>query len=132
MIRYSKRHSWNGCQLPLGYEDDYKAPHLSAVLSLVSTSVECECFFLPTCYKSTQGASVISSLADCWDVNALSKGDSSCHGCQAARPAAYQTAGYSVTGDTLNQLLKRNCCQPRTTADSRSSDRLKRGQLHSR
>lgn len=89
-------------------------------------------FFLPTCYKSTQGASVISSLADCWDVNALSKGDSSCHGCQTARPAAYQTAGYSVTGDMLNQLLKRNCFQPRTEADSRSSDRLKHGQLHSR
>lgn len=42
----------------------------------------------------------------------MSEGDSSCHGCQTARPAAYQTAGYSVTADMLNRPLKRNRRQP--------------------
>lgn len=32
--------------------------------------------------------------SDCGDVIALTEGDSGCHGCQAARPGADQTAGY--------------------------------------
>lgn len=42
----------------------------------------------------------------------MSEGDSSCHGCQTAPPAASQTAGYSVTADMLNRPLKRNRRQP--------------------
>lgn len=33
-------------------------------------------------------------VSDCGDVIALTEGDSGCHGCQAARPGADQTAGY--------------------------------------
>lgn len=66
-------------------------------------------FPLPSCW-GTQADSVISSTADCRDI--LSEGDSSCHGCQTAQPAAYQTAGYSVTADMLNRPLKRNGRQP--------------------
>lgn len=71
--------------------------------------------------KGTQEANALSSPADCWDVIALTEGDSSCHGCQTAQPAAYQTAGYSVTGDMLNQPLKRNHCQRYMAADNQSS-----------
>lgn len=73
-----------------------------------------------TC-KGIQEAGALSSPADCWDVIALTEGDSSCHGCQMARPAAYQTAGYSVTSDMLNQPLKRNHCQRYMAADNQSS-----------
>lgn len=38
----------------------------------------------------------------------MTEGDSHCRGCQTAQPAAYQTAGYSVTADMLNRPLKRN------------------------
>lgn len=62
-------------------------------------------FLLLSC-RGTQVDDVISSPADCWDV--MSEDDSSCHGCQTAQPAAYQTAGYSVTVDMLNRPLKRN------------------------
>lgn len=66
-------------------------------------------FLLLSC-RGTQADDVISSPADCWDV--MSEGDSSCHRCQTAQPAAYQTAGYSVTADMLNRPLKRNGRQP--------------------
>lgn len=96
--------------------------------SLVPTSAEFEWLFFFLNAKVHRK----TSLADCWDVIALTEGDSSCHGCQTARPAAYQTAGYSVTGDMLNQPLKRNCCQLYMVADSQSSRRLLHTQLDSR
>lgn len=65
-------------------------------------------FFCPfsTSEGVQQEASALSSPADCWDLIALTEGDSGCHGCQTTGPAAHQTAGYGVTGDMLNQPLK--------------------------
>lgn len=105
----------SGCEY--GYRSPALAPPLPFVL--VPTSAEpnssvCTC-------EGTQEADALSSPADCWDVIALTEGDSSCHACQTTGPAAYQTAGYGVTGDMLNQPLKRNHCQCYMAADNQSS-----------
>lgn len=106
-------------------EYGYRSPPLplSVFLSLSSNfgrGWRVKGVFFPTC-EGTQEANTLSSPADCQDVIALTEGDSSCHGCQTARPAAYQTAGYGVTGDMLNQPLKRNHCQRDMAADNQSS-----------
>lgn len=95
-------------------------PHFLKVPS--SADVVQFVFFFFSAHEGTQKAAPLSSPSDCWDVISLTKGDSSCHGCQTARPAAYQTAGYSVTGDMLNQPLKRNHCQRYMATDNQSSN----------
>lgn len=115
---------WNDLYFTSGCEYGYRSPPL--FLFFLSSSNSSRCCrvsilsFFSTC-EDAQEAGAPPSPVDCWDVIALTEGDSSCHGCQTARPAAYQTAGYTVTGDMLNQPLKRNHCQLYMAADSQSS-----------
>lgn len=105
----------------------YRSPRLPdpSLFSIVPTLAKFDFFFFPPCTcQGTLETGAFSSLTDCWDVIALTEGDSSCHGCQTARPAADQTAGYGVSADMLNQPLRRNRCQPYMVADSQSSRRL--------
>lgn len=87
---------------------------------------ECFCFFRAEVHRRTM-LFHLQLIA-----GTLCVGDSSFHGCQPAQPAAYQTAGYSVTADMLNRPLKRNGHQPYrclTVTHQRASNA---GQLDSR
>lgn len=87
-----------------------------------STSAELQTlFFLSQTNKGTQKADTLSSPAASQDIIALTECDSPYHGCQKIRPAAYQTVGYSATGDMLHQPLKPNHCHWDMAADNQSS-----------